>query len=296
MLRTSVVNTVHLIKTQDNNIVGAMERLIDKLGFPSVDGRPIGIKVNLCDYRRPETGATTDPLVLDPLLKNIRNHYPSSRIFLFENDATGTLADNLFTWLGLDKIALKYDAEIINLAREKWTTIALQGLQFKEMEVPVILWESIIINHPKMKTHGRTKISCGLKNMFGCYRIKKKDIYHKFLDEAIVDVNLAIPTHLTIVDGVLALEGNRGPTQGFPKKVGVLVGGADIVAVDSFCARFMGFNPRSVRHIAMSSKTGVGSMRFRTDTEVREQDFSKYKFQFSIPKFWLMQTLRRILK
>ena len=61
-----------------------------------------------------------------------------------------------------------------------------------------------------------------------------------------MDINLAIKTHYTIVDGYLCLEGNRGPTQGFPKKVGVFIGGEDSVTVDMFCAKFMGFNPKKL--------------------------------------------------
>ena len=290
------MNIVHLVKVHDDDIRDAMQRLMDRLSLPVECDRPIGVKVNLCDYRRRETGTTTDPLVLEPLLMFLRQRYPSSRIFLFEHDATGTLADNLFTWLGLDLVARRYDVEIVNLAREKWTSVGLKGYHFQEIEVPNLLMESLIINHPKMKTHGRTKITCGLKNMFACYRIKEKVRYHAFLDEAIVDINKAIATHYTIVDGILALEGNRGPTQGFPKKVGVLVGGNDVVAVDAFCARFMGFNPNRIGHIKKACKAGIGSMDFQVESEIPPNKFRDYKFQFSIPKFWLMEGLRRILK
>ncbi len=290
------MSRVYLVQVQGDDIASAMARLMDKLGLPSTCDRPIGIKVNMCDYRRRETGVTTDPLVLDPLLAQLRMRYPSHRIYLFEHDATGTLADNLFPWLGLDKVADKHGVEIVNLARERWVKVKLQGLHFSEIEVPSLLIESMIINHPKLKTHGRTKISCALKNIFACYRIKEKVHYHGFLDDAIVDINTVVKSAFTIVDGVLALEGNRGPTQGYPKKVGVLIGGNDVVAVDAFAARFMGFSPRTVKHILKSRRVGIGSMNYELESEIKSKEMNGCRFEFSTSKYYIMQLLRLVLK
>lgn len=289
------MSTINLIKIDDDDIYGGLIRLITKLNLPQ-NAEKVGIKINLCDYRKRETGVTTDPLVLDPLLMILREKYPSSEIYLFEHDATGTLADNLYKWLGLDKIANKYNVGFINLSREKWVNTRIEGYHFREIEVPQILMQSTIINHPKLKTHGRTKITCGLKNMFACYKIKEKVKYHAFLDDAIVDINIPLKSDFIVVDGYIGLEGNRGPTQGFPKKVGVLIGGTDIVAVDAFCARFMGFNPKSIKHIVKASKKGLGSMEYQLDSEISPAEFSKYEFEFSLPKYWLMQAIRKIRK
>ena len=156
-------NKIFLVKINDHDIYASLKRLIDKLNLPDkIQQNKIGIKINMCDYRRRETGVTTDPLVLEPLLRIIRERYPEIRIYLFENDATGTVADNLFLWLGLDSIANKYDVEFINLAREKWSAVPIEGFHFKELQVPQILMDSLIINHPKLKTHGRTKMTCAL--------------------------------------------------------------------------------------------------------------------------------------
>jgi len=289
------MSIVNIVKTNKHSIPASLSRLIDKLKLPA-DARDIGIKINLCNYKRAETGVTTDPQVLDPLLKILRGKYPSSEIYLFENDATGTLADNLFPWLGLDKIIGRYDVKFVNIAHEKWEKVFVHGYRFNEVEVPSKLLSSLIVNHPKLKTHGRTKISCGLKNIFGCYRIKEKVKYHHFLDKAIADINMAIKSDFVIVDGYLALEGNRGPTQGYPKKVGIFVGGDDVVAVDSCCARFMGFNPRSVGHIVKARRKGLGSMKYKLNSEIAKTDFRTYQFEYSITKYWLMQAARRFLQ
>jgi len=288
-------STVYLVKIDEDNISKALSRVLEKLSLPAQAER-IGIKINLCDYRRRETGVTTDPLVLDPLLKLLRRSYPETDIYLFEHDATGTVADNLFEWLGLDKIAKKYNVDFLNLAREEWIPACIDGYCFKETEIPRILNESLIINHPKLKTHGRTKITCALKNMYACYRIKDKVRYHSFLDKAIADINIPIKSHFTIVDGFLCVEGNRGPTQGFPKKVGVFIGGKDIVSVDSFCAKLMGFNPYFVKHIRLAASKNIGSMKYQVESELSKKEMRQLHFKFSLSKYYLMEILRKVVK
>jgi len=289
-----MASDVFLTKVVSDEIYPALFRLVSKLRIPE-SPKPIGIKVNLCDYRKRETGVTTDPMVLDPLLSILRALFPSRRIYMFENDATGMLADNIFTWLGLDKIAAKYDIDFVNLAHETWETIGVNGYKFKEIEVPRRLLNSTIINHPKLKTHGRTKMTCSLKNMYGCYRIKDKVRYHTFLDKAIADINIPIKTDYIIVDAFLCVEGNRGPTQGYPKRVGAFIGGTDVVAVDAFCAKFMGFNPKSIKHILLAANRGVGSMDYKADSELSPKECKDLRFQFNLSKYWLMQLLRKAI-
>ena len=286
---------VFLTKIDDNGIYFALNRLFDKLNLPSQINK-IGIKINLCDYRRRESGVTTDYLVLDSLLMILRNRFPKAFIFTFEHDATGTLADNLFKWLRLDKVVEKHRVAFVNLANQSWKKIQIDGYHFKEIEVPNILLDSLVINHPKLKTHGRTKITCGLKNMYGCYRIKNKIEYHPFLDKAIADINIAIPSNYVIVDGLLCLEGNRGPTQGYPKEVGVFVGGNDIVAVDSFCSKFMGFHPHFVKHIRLAASKKVGSINYQLESELSKKTMKNYKFKFNLWNYYMMQILRKVVK
>jgi uncharacterized protein (DUF362 family) len=286
---------VYLVKASENNIQDALARLLAKLSLPKHADK-IGIKINLCDYRKRETGVTTDPLVLEPLLELLRRAYSKAYIYLFEHDATGTLADNLFTWLGLDKIAKKYNVDFVNLAREQWIPACIDGYCFKEIEIPRLLNESLIINHPKLKTHGRTKMTCGLKNIYACYKIKDKVKYHSFLDKAIADINLPIKSDFIIVDGFLCVESNRGPTQGSPKKVGVFIGGNDIVSVDSFCAKLMGFNPKFIKHIRLAAAKKIGSVKYQVESELSESEMREISFQFNIGKYYLMQLLRRFAK
>ncbi len=45
---------------------------------------------------------------------------------------------------------------------------------------------------------------------------------------------------LTIIDGFVAMEG-KGPSDGTPVKMGLIIAGKDVVATDATAARVMGF-------------------------------------------------------
>lgn len=273
----------------------AMERLIQYLPFPE-EARRIAVKLNLCDYRKRETGATSDPKVVEALLAVLRARYPRAQIFLCENDSSDTLVEHLWGYLELDAVAARYDATCTSLSKEAWVKVPVAGKRFSELEVPRLFQEcDLLINHPKLKTHGKTKMTCGLKNLFGCYRPKDKRPYHRFLDEAIVEINLAIRPHIVIVDADLCLEGNRGPTQGLPKQVGLFIGGKDSVAVDAFCARLMGFSPGSIGHLKKAARRGIGTLNYELEGDLKGTSLQAYRFQYSQSRFYLMQLVRRIL-
>jgi uncharacterized protein (DUF362 family) len=114
----------------------------------------------------------------------------------------------------------------------------------------------LLISLPKMKTHHWAGVTLGMKNLFGLvpgavYGWPKNVLHWAGIDASIVAINSAIPNLFTIVDGVEGMEGN-GPIQGRRKHAGVLVAGADRVAVDATCCRVMGVNPELVRHLAMA--------------------------------------------
>jgi len=286
---------VYITKIVDGDLEESLARQIEFMQIPE-GTKSIGIKINLCDYRKKETGATTDPEVLSALLKLLRQQHESAEIFLIENDATGTVTENILPYLGMIQVAEKYDVKCYNLAHEEWIPKKINGCHFKEIDVSKILQDcDFLINHPKLKTHSRTKITCGLKNMYSCYRTKYKVNYHKFLNDAIVDINLANKVDYVLVDANLCHEGNRGPINGMAKKVGLFIGGADIVAVDTLGARLMKFKPSLIPHIRKSKNKGIGSMRYTLAGDLTPKDFKQYKFEYSWIRYFIMNFARKVV-
>ena len=256
---------------------------------PLIPLRNICVKPNLNDYRRWETASTTDPYLLDILLDLLKSRYPSANITVIENDATGTNADNIGEYLGIDKVIEKHKCRFLNVAHGEWVSIDIDGLHFKELDIPSILRAcDLFITFPKLKSHVKTKLTCSLKNQMGLFRPKRKIAYHHVLDDLIVDCNLAMKPNLTIVDANLAMEGNYGPTYGSPKKLGLLIASRDLVAADSFCARLFGLNPKSIGHIKKSAEKKLGSTSFKVVADF-DFDYREYRLKFSRPLYYMIR-------
>jgi uncharacterized protein (DUF362 family) len=248
----------------------------------------ICIKANLNDYRKWETASTCDPNILDGLLSVLRDRYPHSSIILLENSSTSVNADNIFAFLGMDLVANRYNCRCINAAREQWSSVEIDGLHFKRMDVPAILKDAFFITFPKLKSHAITKLTCGLKNQMGLFRPKRKIVYHHIVHELIVDCNLAMRPMLSLVDANLVMEGNYGPTHGSPRKLGLLIASKDVVAADSLCAKFFNFNPKSIRYINEASKRGVGNTKSEVIADFNF-NISDYKLKFSPLLFYAIR-------
>jgi uncharacterized protein (DUF362 family) len=105
-----------------------------------------------------------------------------------------------------------------------------------------------------------TKVTLGMKNMFGLLPDKFKFKYHaNGISKVIVDINTVIKPALTVIDGFVGMEG-RGPTDGTPVKMDLIIAGKDVVATDATAARAIGFDPHEISHIRTASQKGLGNI------------------------------------
>jgi uncharacterized protein (DUF362 family) len=111
-----------------------------------------------------------------------------------------------------------------------------------------------------MKTHTNTVVTGILKNQFGCLAETDKDKYHPYLPDVIADVNAVIKPALSLVEGCPAMEG-KGPIQGSPVDMDLLILGVDPVAVDATMARVMMLEPHRIRTLLISESAGLGTFR-----------------------------------
>jgi uncharacterized protein (DUF362 family)/Pyruvate/2-oxoacid:ferredoxin oxidoreductase delta subunit len=103
-----------------------------------------------------------------------------------------------------------------------------------------------IINLPKLKTHEMMTMTCAVKNLFGAVIGAEKAAWHmkagssrELFAKILLEIyQLKKPT-LNIVDAIIAMEGN-GPGSGDPIKLGVLIAGANPVAVDVIAGKLGG--------------------------------------------------------
>ncbi len=218
------------------------------------------IKVNFITDKTWETGATTDPLVVEAIIEKLKAL--PVKIYVVESDATMTNADKAFEKTGMKAMCDRVGVECINLryVEDKVKIDVPNEEVLGSITVPRIVKESAVISAAKLKTHTSTTVTLGMKNMFGLLPDKFKAKYHaRGIGKVIVDINTVIPPKLTVIDGFVAMEG-RGPVDGTPVKMDLIIASKDVVAADSTGCRVMGINPHEVAHIRRAHDKGIGNI------------------------------------
>lgn len=105
----------------------------------------------------------------------------------------------------------------------------------------------IIINLPKLKTHKQMLLTLAVKNMFGCIIGFKKSQWHMragvdtvAFARLLVAIHQAVLPTVSILDGILALEGEGPGKAGRPRKIGVLMGSDNSFALDMAVCKMIG--------------------------------------------------------
>jgi len=218
------------------------------------------IKVNFITVETWDTGATTDPIVIEAIINRLKNL--PVQIFVVESDATMTNADEAFEVTGMKEMCKRNGVQCLNLRHMKdRVKIDIPNCEtLQSITVPRIVTESAIISAAKLKTHMATKVTLGMKNMFGLLPDKFKGKYHaKGISKVIVDINTVLKPALTVIDGFVGMEG-RGPSGGTPVKMDLIIAGKDVVATDATAARVMGFEPLEIAHIRKAYEKGLGNI------------------------------------
>lgn len=253
---------VSFVCAEESNLASfkkAIEKSLRLIQFNfKVDSKKVVIKPNLCYYYDYSTGETTDPKFVSALIDVLRDHLTSDPdIFVVESDASAMKCKHAFKMLGYEKMAKEKGIILINLSEEenKNLEVRIRDKYFR-FQIPQIIQESdLLMNVPKIKYQLGVKITCALKNIYGCNAYQKKYVYHKALSEAIVGINKLIRSNLIVVDGIIGA-GTR------TKKLGLVMASEDPVAIDAAASKILGFNPKSVKHVAQAANEGVGSMQF----------------------------------
>jgi uncharacterized protein (DUF362 family) len=218
------------------------------------------IKVNFITDKTWDTGATTDPMVVEAIIQKLMG-LPIS-VFVVESDATMTNADKAFEKTGMKDMCQRNGVECINLRhlKDKVKIDVPNSEVLGSITVPRLAAESAIISAAKLKTHANTGVTLGMKNMFGLLPDKFKAKYHaKGISKVIVDINTVIKPVLTVIDGFVGMEGN-GPIDGTPVKMDLVIAGKNVVATDATGCRVMGINPYDIPHLRRASEKGLGSI------------------------------------
>lgn len=234
----------------------AVRRAVELAGGLQVKpGMRVVIKPNVCNAKNPQGMVITDFAIIEAAVKMVREK--GCEPLVVESDNIADTADKRVKESGLYTKLEEWEVRFFNLSADEGVPHKVAGT---EIMIPKTMLEAdYVINLAKMKTCAHTTVTLGIKNLYGCFQEAKKSRLHKKLDEVLPYLAKTMRTDMTVIDGVTCMEGN-GPVVGNPRKMGVIVAGRDVVAVDSFCCGLMGFKPEEIGHVANTALLGVGQL------------------------------------
>ncbi len=242
----------------------SLDRLLEPFGsigrFVS-PGQRVLLKPNLLSAKSPERAITTHPDLVRVIAEKV---IEAGGTPLIGDSPGGAIRGVKRVWenTGMQKMASGARIDLVNFETSGAKLIKKGKYDFYISKA--VLEADTIINIAKLKTHTLTLFTGGVKNIFGVIPGFRKSELHKIFPKPdefarmLVELYRLISPSLTIVDGVLAMEGN-GPSSGKPRKLGLLAAGTDAVAVDAVLAGIIGFREGQVDTIRIADETGAGT-------------------------------------
>ncbi|HIJ82554.1 MAG TPA: DUF362 domain-containing protein [Desulfuromonadales bacterium] len=224
-----------------------VERLLEPLGgiaaFVS-PGERVLLKPNLLAGKNPEKAVTTHPAIVQAVAGLVRD--AGGVVLIGDSPGIGGF-QRVAEKSGIAEAARVSGATLVEFGE----TVELQGSgTFRRIHLARAYLEADkVINLPKLKTHEMMTMTCAVKNLFGAVVGTEKAGWHlkagasrRQFARLLLEIYLLKKPVLTIVDGIVAMEGN-GPGSGDPVELGVLLAGCNPVAVDVIAGRVAGIPP-----------------------------------------------------
>jgi len=217
--------------------------LVGGIGTFVKKGDRVLLKPNLIFGKSPEKAVTTHPSIIRGILEIVRE--AGGIPFIGDSPGLGS-AIRAAEKAGVKAVADELQCPVIDFNRPILSE-KRKGRTFRKLEIDQSLLEAdVVINLPKWKTHSQTLLTLGIKNLFGCVPGPKKALWHLQAGEdrvlfaqVLVDLYEVIQPSLTILDGVVAMEGN-GPSSGDPTAIGLILAGSDALSLDQVVCDLLG--------------------------------------------------------
>lgn len=263
-MRKAKVSIVKLAEYKSEEVYEGLKKSLSLLGgLENILKRQskVFVKINhLSPPSSPDKAIVTHPDFTKEVLR-----------LLMELDLEITVGDDIqskekdgFLVSGHRKVCNDLGIRLVNLKEIGFREVNCKGQVLKKVYIsPLLLEADFILNLPKLKTHSFTVFTGAAKNMFGIIPYGLRLNYHRqymrndVFSQMLVDIFSCAPPHLTIMDGIVAMEG-EGPSGGNPKRVGVILASQDAVAVDAVASKIVGFNPMNIYTTNDAHERGLG--------------------------------------
>ena len=251
---------VSIVRTNFKNVKKSLERALSLIQYEPRKNK-IWLKPNIgSQFRTYLDGDYTCPQLVEALIQ----YFDGCEIIVGEGCAVGMDLTRAFERNGYRKLEKKYRnvtlLELETLPEEdrfplKW--------KYGTLQVPKLLKTHEYINLPSLKTNFLTWVTLGCKNQKGLLLHEDKKWFHREdkvdIHDALFELSRIIKPDLTIIDGIIAVEGD-GPTSVLARKkrMNLLIAGRDLYEVDNVGCAVMGLDPAMARHLPIVKYEVVG--------------------------------------
>jgi uncharacterized protein (DUF362 family)/Pyruvate/2-oxoacid:ferredoxin oxidoreductase delta subunit len=244
----------------------AVRQALEHLGGVSRFVRPgmrVLLKPNLLAPRAPSEATTTHPAVVAAVARLVQE---AGGIVTVADSPGGPLLaaylNRVYAATGMEQAA-RETGLTLNRDLSDVEVLNPSGKLLKRLRIIRAAAEAdLIINLPKLKTHGQMVLTGGVKNLFGTIPGTDKMEYHMGMAEyqrfahALIDVYLAARPGLTLMDAVVGMEG-AGPSAGDPRHVGLILAAEDAFSLDYVALHVIGADPRQVPVMKAGAERGL---------------------------------------
>jgi uncharacterized protein (DUF362 family)/Pyruvate/2-oxoacid:ferredoxin oxidoreductase delta subunit len=248
----TIISLLKCNNYKEDDLLNSIEQSCKNINFNPADiaGAKIAVKPNLLTAVSPESGVVTHPEFFRAVIRFIKAH--KGIPILVESPAFFSI-DKVINKCGYSKIITD---EKIEIAKTKKTVLIKneENHIYKSFNVAEdIISSDFIFNLPKLKTHSLTYFTGAVKNFFGLIHGLEKTKWHVKTETQqgfisfLLDLYSTLLYHkknqiITIMDGILGLEGNGPGTSGKPKFANAIIAGTDAIAVDAIAVTVAGLD------------------------------------------------------
>jgi uncharacterized protein (DUF362 family)/ferredoxin-like protein FixX len=255
---------ISIVKCKDYTPVLVQEatgKAIDLIGGISNFIKPqsrVLVKPNLLMAKPPEFGIDTHPEVVRSVIKILKEINCSILVgdgpSVWGNQIKNV--DEVYRRSGIEGVCEEERVTLVKFDKRRWR---------KKFPLTTVLDEcDYLVSLPKFKTHDFTILTAAIKNLFGLVsgtyktELHKKYSYPASFADILVDIYEEARPVLNIIDAIIAMEGDGPGTGGKLRNTGLLLAGADAVALDSVLALIMGLAPCDILSTKIASERGLG--------------------------------------
>jgi uncharacterized protein (DUF362 family)/Pyruvate/2-oxoacid:ferredoxin oxidoreductase delta subunit len=242
--------------------------IMDRLGGNLIGNHSqVVIKPNCLVPAKPEQAVLTHPLVVRAVVEYVleRGAHPQ----VLDSPAMGSF-ERLLKESGLREALRGLDATCRPFRNSVHVDIG-EPFGLIEMAEEAVNAD-FLINLPKLKTHSQMLLTLGVKNLFGCVVGFRKAEWHlraginrDLFARLLVQIHEALKPYMTIMDGILALEGDGPGKGGTPRELGLLLASNNALALDATVCRMLSLSPDQLPTCAEAQTMGILDPRFKIE-------------------------------